>query len=273
MKIKILFAAAIMSVLMCLLAISISAEALADYTDVKLTLVDGTEATGYCPIGAYDSDPQIRINRDIIYKNPSNTEEGTYAWSEIQIFDMRSSTVYGDKTPLAIRGIECNSQAANVTHVYLPEGIKYVLGTSFTDGWKALDTVYISTTVEEIYSNAFAGSPVKAVVFEEGSKCKLIKGRAFYECKKLSYINLEDTSLERIGENSNATNDKDAFRSCISLTTVEFPNTLKLIGWNAFYLSGLSGEIVIPNSVERCLPVLCFPPKLKLWFWVTAWLI
>ena len=211
MKKKLLLLVVLVAVFVCVLAISASAEALTNYASVKLTLVDGTEAVGYCKIDG-------RFLRDNVYKNPENTDEGTYAWGDIKVFDMRDSVIVGTKTYNEVGGTNCNGQAVNVEEFYFSSQVTKILNTTFTSGWKSLKTVYIPKSVTCI-ANGFSNSPVCQVIFEEGSQLKTIEG--------------------------------SAFQGCANLTTFDFPEGLESLGRNCFFQSGLSGTIVIPNSVTK----------------------
>ena len=212
MKRKLLLFLTMIAMLVCIFAISVSAATLTNYASVKLTLVDGTEKTGYCEING-------RFLRDNVYKNPENTDEGTYAWENIKVFDMRDSVIVGTKTYNEVGGTGCNSKATNVEEYYFSSQVTKILNTTFTNGWKKLKTVYVPNTVTEIQHSSFQGSPIERVVFEEGSQ------------------------LKSIGDG--------AFQSCANLATITFPEGLKSLGRNCFYQSGLSGTIVIPNSVTK----------------------
>ncbi len=210
MKNKVFLLLAIMAIFTCLLTITVSAGALTNYGSVKLTLVDGTEVTGYCEISG-------RFLRDNVYKNPENTDEGVYAWGDIKIFDMRDSVTVGKNTYNEVGGVNCNKQAVNVEEYYFSKQVTKILNTTFTDGWKKLKTVYVPNTVTEIQHSSFQNSPVERVVLEEGS------------------------NLKKIGDS--------AFNGCASLTSFDFPEGLESLGYNCFWNSGLSGTVVIPNSV------------------------
>ncbi|MBR2025450.1 MAG: leucine-rich repeat domain-containing protein, partial [Clostridia bacterium] len=157
------------------------------------------------------------VNRENIYKT-TNTDDGTYSWSDVKVLDFRDFNYTEKYPPVALQGINCNSLAKNVTTVYLPSTTTIILNTSFTGGWKSLDTVYIPKGVTEISYDAFNGCPVKNVIIEENSQIK------------------------SIGDN--------AFRGC-DITSFDFANTalLETIGYCAFYTSDLSGKVVLPNSV------------------------
>ena len=167
MKRKLILFLSMISLLFCLFAISVSAAELANYASVKLTLVDGTEATGYCEINE-------RFLRDNVYKNPKNTGDGVYAWGDIKVFDMRDSVIVGDKTYNEVGGVNCNSQAVNVEEYYFSSQVTKILNTTFTKDWTSLKTVYLPKTVTEIDRDAFKESAVHQVIIEEGSQLKTI---------------------------------------------------------------------------------------------------
>ena len=232
MKRKILLFIAIVAVLVCIFALSASAAEMTKYCSVKLTLVSGEEVTAYCALSGN------QIQRDTLYKS-TDTEGGTYNWEDVVIFDCRDQIAVGGK-PEVFSGVGCNTKAYNVKEVYLSEYYTSFLNTTFTSGWKSLETVYISTSVTSI--KGFGGSPVKTVVIPQNSQLKTIDGDAFSGCTQLANIDISGcTNLTTIGSN--------AFRSCTSLTTIVFPENLETIGYNGFYCAGLSGTIVIPNSV------------------------
>lgn len=213
-----------LALLICIFAISVSAETLANYASVKLTLVDGTETTGYCKIDG-------RFLRDNVYKNPENTDDGVYAWGDIKIFDMRDSVIMGSKTYNEVGGINCNSQAVNVEEFYFSSQVTKILNTTFTSGWKKLKTVYVPNTVMEIQHSSFQNSPIERVILEEGS------------------------NLKSIGDG--------AFNGCSSLTSFDFPEGLESLGYNCFWQSGLSGTVVIPNSVTYLGPGSLLSTKIE----------
>ena len=224
MKKKILLVALMVALFVCIFAISVSADELFNYASVKLTFVDGTEATGYCKIDG-------RFLRDDVYKNPQDTSEGTYSWGDIKVFDMRNSVIVGNKTYNEVGGLNCNSQAVNVEEYYFSSQVTKILNTTFTSGWKKLKTVYVPNTVTVIDDTAFKESPVEQVIFEEGSQ------------------------LQSIG--------RSAFEKCANLTNIAFPEGLQSLGYNCFWDAGLSGTIVIPNSVTYLAPGSLLSTKIE----------
>jgi len=233
MKKKILFCLVLMSLLVCLLAISASAADMVNYCTVELTLTNGEVVTAYC------STSGNQMQRDNLYKTPDSSGE-KYSWEDVVVFDCRNQVLVGSNTPRTFAGVGCNSLAKNVTTVYLSEYFTHFLNSTFTSGWTSLDTVYIPSTVTEI--KGFSGSAVKNVVFAKGSQLTTIGGDAFNGCKQLKDINLSECkSLKTIGAN--------AFRSCESLKSVTLNEGLESIGYNGFYLAGLEGTFVVPNSL------------------------
>ncbi len=224
MKKKVILLLAIMAIFTCLLAITASAGALTNYASVELTLVDGTKTTGYCEING-------RFLRDNVYKNPEETGDGTYAWGDIKIFDMRNSVIVGTKTYNEIGGTNCNNQAVNVEEFYFSRQVTKILNTTFTSGWKKLKTVYVPNTVTEIQHSSFQNSPVERVILEEG------------------------TVIKKIGDG--------AFNGCTNLTSFDFREGLESLGYNCFWNSGLSGTVVIPNSVTYLGPGSLLSTKIE----------
>lgn len=247
MKKKILFCLMLMSLLVCLLAISASAADMANYCTVELTLTNGEVVTAYC------STSGNQMQRDNLYKTPDTSGE-KYSWEDVVVFDCRNQVLVGSNTPRAFAGVGCNSLAKNVTTVYLSEYFTYFLNSTFTSGWTSLDTVYVSSTVTEI--KGFGGSAVKNVVFAEGSQLTTIGNDAFNGCKQLKDINLSECkSIKSIGSN--------AFRSCESLKGITLNEGLESIGYNGFYLAGLEGTFVVPNSVTVLDPGAFLSTKIE----------
>ena len=232
MKKKIILFLAVLCVLACMLAISVSAANMTNYCTVKLTLVNGETVTAYC------STSGSQLHRDNLYKTPDNTGE-TYNWEDVVVFDCRDQETFGSY-PRAFEGTVCNTKAINVTTVYLSDYFTYFLNSTFTSGWKSLETVYISKTVTEL--KGFSGSPVKTVVIPEDSELTTLGGDAFNGCTQL--VNIDISHCDKL-----TTIGYSAFRGCTGITSMVFPENLTTIGANCFYLSNLGGTVVVPNKV------------------------
>ena len=233
MKKKILLALAIVALLVCAFAISVSAAEMANYCSIKLTLLNGKEVTAYCAISGN------QIQRNTLYKS-TDTDGGAYDWNDVVIFDCRDQIVVGSGLPKQFAGTDCNTQAINVKEVYLSDYYTSFLNTTFTSHWKSLETVYISASVTSI--KGFSGSPVKNVIIAENSQLQKIESGAFQGCKQLENIDISHCDSLKIIESR-------GFEGCSSLTSITFPKNLESIGYNGFYGSSLSGTVVVPNSV------------------------
>ena len=265
MKKKLLITLLVVVSLFCLLAISVSAASLSDFVDVKVTLTDGTETTAYLTKGGswngYDG-----YDRVTLYKSYEDSSQ-TYDWSTVKIFDMRESQIHTfDGTtltptgayPQTLLGYPANNPV-NITHVYYPQGSVIIASNSFNKakGWDSLEYLWIPKSVQIIANDICSGvTTLEMVEFEAGSQCHTIQDQAFTGCTSLSSINLEDTALVTLGFEGNSTTSSTSgvFRSCTSLTTVKFPETLQALGYNCFYLSALSGKVTLPNSVNHVYP-------------------
>ncbi len=111
-------------------------------------------------------------------------------------------------------------------------------------------TVYISSKVEKIPDNLFAGNSssapkIKNVEFAEGSICKSIGEKAFYYCSSLTRLTIPD-SITSIGSS--------AFYCCMGLEEINYNAILCEIGSNMFYEAGQNADgikVTIGSKVER----------------------
>ena len=226
MKRKILLTTLMLAVFMLVFAVVAAADALVNYCDVEITLVSGETVTGYCKV---DSGSK-RFLRDEVYTEPDTSSE-KIDWGTIKIFDASNATVYGTVTPTEVAGTACSSKAVNTTEFYFPPTTTKILNTSFTSGWKSLKKVWIPNDTTVIDYNAFTGSPVSEIVLEEG------------------------TVITSIGN--------DAFKECANLQSFPFMEGMQSLGRNCFYLSGLSGKVVIPNSMTYLGPGSLLSTKIE----------
>lgn len=249
------------------LTVSVSAESLSNFINVDLTLTDGTQTVGYLKRGSIWNNGRGGIyqgyDRVTIYADYADASK-TIPWSSVKVFDGRNSEICTyDGATLTKTGTYAQtllgypSGVSNVTHVYYPQGSLIIADNSFNkdkEGWN-IEYLYVPKSIKEIGCGICKGeTELTTVEFEKGSVLEEILGSAFNGCTSLSSINLIDTSVKKIGGTSSTDEYKDAFRECTSLTAIELPETLELIGYNAFYLSGLSGTVKLPNSLITLAP-------------------
>ncbi len=257
-------------------ALSISAESLSNFVNVDLTLTDGTQAVGYLKKGAVWTAGGIAYqgyDRVTIYADYTDTSK-TISWAEVEIFDGRNSEICTyDGTTLTKTGTypqtllgHVAQDVSNLKKVYYTNGSIFIAESSYQGarGYSSLEYVWIPNTVEIIANGAFSfAKALTTVEFEKGSQLKEILGEAFNGCTSLSSINLADTTVKMIGNDSGTDTNKNVFKDCTSLTTIEFPETLEIIGYNAFWGAGLSGTIRVPNSLTILSPGAFLTTKIE----------
>lgn len=101
-----------------------------------------------------------------------------------------------------------------------------------------LKTVEINGSLDSINSNAFASTKIESI--ELPDSLISIGSEAFKDCTSLKDVKLS-SSLEIISS--------DAFRNCYSLSSIEFPSTIKWIFPGAFLNTSLK-KVSLPKSVQ-----------------------
>ncbi len=262
MKKKLFLVALMVLLFVCAFAMAVSAESLEDFINVELTLDDNSKIEAYLKKGTVWSGYQ-GYDRVTIYTDYTDKSK-TLDWSRVRVFDGRSSTIHTykdgvltDTGAFAQTLLGYPTNVSGVTHFYYPQGSIIVADNSFNNsknGW-SLEYLYIPKSVKIIGTGScLKNTKLTTVEFEQGSLLEEIKGSVFKECSALESINLQDTRLKKIGGSTWEDDSSNAFRSCTSLTSVTFPETLESVGYNAFYLSGLSQTLVLPNSVTYVGP-------------------
>lgn len=108
-------------------------------------------------------------------------------------------------------------------------------GATFETGYE----VVIPARIREIGNNAFDGSNISKIKFEEGSQLTTIDSKAFYNCKQLTSIKLPE-GLQRIG--------LQAFMNS-ALLSIEIPNSVTSIEDQAFDGS-LIASVTLPTATR-----------------------
>ena len=127
------------------------------------------------------------------------------------------------------------------TSVNVPEFIKEIPDYLFA-GFKQIDTVTFSDTLEDIGEYAFANTSIKSL--EIPGSVKETGYASFEFCTKLTSVTLNE-GLEVISGQS--------FMSC-DINSINIPSTVKKIESNAFSSNSIGGNLIIPDSVEVIAP-------------------
>ena len=154
---------------------------------------------------------------------------------------------------------------SSLASLVIGRGLDSISGDCF-NSCISLNTVFVPNNIVVIDASAFAGSGLRAVVFESGSKLTAIGGSAFYSCQireidipasvttigykafsgacsgnpLVSVTFANDSQLHTIGGG--------AFAKCYLLETIILPESLRTICDQAFMSTGLK-EITVPSGV------------------------
>lgn len=108
----------------------------------------------------------------------------------------------------------------------LPDGLT-TIGESAFHLCKGLKSISIPASVTSIDVDAFYNdTALEEVIFEEGSKLKILPNRLFYGCSLIKSIVLPE-GLKQIGNS--------VFSECTELNSVNIPSTVEYVGSSAFY--------------------------------------
>lgn len=102
--------------------------------------------------------------------------------------------------------------------------------------------ITIPKHIKRISDNAFDGSDLKHVVFEDGSNLESIEGEAFNLCHDLSIIDLPDSVLRIYS---------GAFRDCDRLKKIYIPSSVEYIGSGVFQGCSKNIEIFTDNNIPE----------------------
>ncbi len=126
---------------------------------------------------------------------------------------------------IATAGSKIFYSCTGLTTVVFDEDFSVDLSTEMFAYCSALQTVIIPDKVPSIGVNTFRGcTSLESVTI--GRNVATIGTTAFYDCKKLQTVNMQNTCLNTISG--------QAFGNCSALTGITFPETLTTIGGEAF---------------------------------------
>ncbi len=145
-------------------------------------------------------------------------------------------------------GIYAFYNCKNLTKTNLPEGIKVIEPYTYA-GCSNMSEITIPESVVYIGDYAFNGNrPVSELVIP--SSVKVIGARAFYNNYYVTSLKLNE-GLEKIGESAFRNGQTPYDNEYILEYSLTLPSSIKEIGARAFEYSGVSGEVVIPESITK----------------------
>ena len=281
MKKKILLVLAIMSVLVCIFAISVSATP-QGYSTFEVTLTDGTQKTAYTA-GVDQYEGRVYLNPKLYAEAPVDTD-GTYEeieWTTVKEIDFSSSMLYiysqnkktheewaygsnnGGSMCIIPNGIDKKTQLTALEKV--TTGKALILREGAFNGAPALKTLVISKSLKSMQNNVFYYcTALETIIFEDGSAFESLND-SFLGCTSLKSVSFP-ASITRVGENAfngctslvsvsfaegtSCTIKNNAFNGCTSLTSVTLVEGITAIGNAAFQNCDSLVSISIPDSVE-----------------------
>lgn len=134
-----------------------------------------------------------------------------------------------------------------LTKSNLPEGIKVIEPYTYA-GCKSMSEITIPDSVVYIGERAFNLCNASELVIP--SSVKSIGANAFYNNYYLTSLTLNE-GLEKIGEGAFRNGETPYTYEYIKEYSLTLPSTVKEIGERAFEYSGVSGEVVIPESLTK----------------------
>ena len=232
---KVLLIIAIIAIMVCTLAISVSA-----------VNVDGIEYSFSGTSATVTSANQSCELVNVVIPSIVTYENVEYTVTAI------ADNAFGNATASKANKI--------VQSVYIPDTVVSIGEHAFRE-MTSLQSVRISSNVESLINGCFMNSSVVTVTFGEGSKLTYLGEHIFRGCKSLQTINLpnglttidnyvfrEAGLTEIVIPNSVTTIGDYAFQSCSNLTSVVLSNNLVSLGSNNFQATKVT-EIVFPSSL------------------------
>ena len=257
MKKRLLITLLFAFVLVCIFAISVSAENMSVYATVRVQTNDGVWHDVYCPSERYEGRIQLK---DGLYTSIDNTSAKIEPSTVITVDMSESVAYYFDgstyKPTKAKNFFNGGAAFSNVSKVILSEDTERIRG-SVCYGWTGLTEIYIPSKVYTIDDDAFRGcTNLKKVLFASDSALSNINGLAFYDCSSLESITFPAT-VKKISDRS--------FYGCTSLSSIVLSGNNNEFSINSKAFDGCSNEMVVyivgnnaSNVVSKLEGVSCF---------------
>lgn len=159
---------------------------------------------------------------------------GTYAFSGL----LHAVDIKLPESSLKEIGAYAFNYCIDVTRIIIPDSVEIIGEYAFTT-CQNLRMIRFGNGIKELPKGVcYRAGELIAVFLPEG--CTAIGNAAFYECKKLTDIDL--TNIETIGAN--------AFNTCSVLKNVTFGENIKNIGENSFYACSAISDFVFLGTPE-----------------------
>lgn len=181
-------------------------------------------------------------SKGLIYKK-QNTEDGEgYLVSGMGECTDTVVILPAEHEGLKVIGVAANAfKKANITEIYLPEGITEIKHHAFAD-CETLEYIKIPDSVTSMGSNTFDGCTALRQVYI-GKNLVAIPTGAFIDCKSLEAVLLDGTGVTYIGDN--------AFLGCEGMIKLTLGTTITEIGDNAFENCKTIARITLPDSLTK----------------------
>ena len=166
---------------------------------------------------------------------------------------LESVTIPNGVTSIADEAFE---GCTNLTSLEIPSSVTEIGNFAFKD-CTSLTIIVIPDSVTSVGDYAFRGCINVTNIVIPG-ETTVIGQNAFDGCSKVESATVPSTvisyvpkeTLKTVVINAGTSIEDEAFKDCISLTTVEIPNSVTSIGESAFSGCARLATVTIPNNVE-----------------------
>ncbi|MGL5683002.1 MAG: leucine-rich repeat protein [Marinifilaceae bacterium] len=139
--------------------------------------------------------------------------------------------------PIGVKDGTLTFVEPNITNLVLPHNIKSIGDAVFKKS--KITSIQLNEGLESIGVMAFAWSEIKTINFPKS--LTEIKQQAFYGCKNIDAIDLSNTALQKIANETFAFNE--------NVTYIKLPQTIKSIEYQAFTHTQSLDELHLPEGL------------------------